>query len=133
MTKKYKISSIVYSSILVFSILFMVILFFASGHDVEFEYLDYSIPLFVLLNLTLLYVFPKISNEKRRTKIIFSILLSTFLIFALYMAIRIFFEVLSGDLIPGFIFFALTVSGIFAISIINILIEIYKTVTKPEF
>jgi hypothetical protein len=126
MTKKYKISSIIYSFILVFAILFMLMLLFASGHKITFDLWDYSIPILALLNLMLLYVFPKISNEKRNAKTIFRVLLMLFLITGLYLSIRTIIEIWSGNLIPGFIVFAFTINAIFITSIIFLVIEILK-------
>lgn len=126
MTKKYKINSIIYSSILVFAILFMLMLLFASGHKIKFDFWDYSIPVLALLNLFLLYVFPRISKENRNTKTIFRVVIILFLISGLYLSIRNIIEILSGNLILSFIFFALIISGIFITSIIFLLIEILK-------
>jgi hypothetical protein len=126
MTRKYKISSIIYSGILIFSLLFMFMLLGASGHKVKFDFWDYLIPVYPIINIILLYALPRVSEQNKNTKIFISFFLILFLMISLYFALRNLFEIFSGDLILEFITFALIVSSIFIASIIFLVIEILK-------
>ena len=124
MKRKYKIFSIVYSSILIFSVLFLLLLLGASGHRVKFDGWDYSIPIFVIFNIILLYIFPKISDG--RGKLILQFVLVSFLLTSSFFVLRTVFEILKGNSIPSAVLFLLSITGIFIYSVSIIILEIFK-------
>jgi hypothetical protein len=70
MQKGYKISFVIYSGMLIFSILFMLLLWGASGHKITLKYYHYLIALFAIINILLLLIFPRISIKKNNMKFI---------------------------------------------------------------
>ena len=126
MTRKYKISAIVYSSILIFAILFFLLLLGASGHRINFKLEHYILLFYPFINVILLYFFPQISLKKIILKKSLSLLIISFLLVSLFFALKNIFEIFSERLIFGFVFCALIVTGIFITSIIYLLFEILK-------
>ena len=126
MTRKYKISGIIYSGILVFALFFMLMLLGASGHKVKFDIWDYLVPVYPIVNIILLYTLPKVAEHNRKTKTIISIFIMLFLAMSLYLALRNLFEIFSEDLILEFVIFTLIISSIFISSIVFLVIEILK-------
>ena len=122
MTRRYKISLIVYSCMLIFAILFNAIIFLASGHRIKFSIFQYLIPVYAILSIILLALFPK--SEKYRTLILISCLI--FLGISLYSALQFTLMIFSGDFISDFIFFGLLFIGIFITSIVILAIEMFN-------
>lgn len=122
MTKKYKISLIIYSIFLVFAILFNLMLLFASGHRVKFTVFHYLIPVYAFLSILLLILYPKISGDKKLI-LIFSLVL---LGISLYFAFGGLYIIFTGDLIPGFVITAFIFIVIFISSIAFLCSELLK-------
>ena len=126
MTRKYNISAITYSLILVFGVFFYFTLLGASGHRINLKIEHYLIPIYVFINVFLLVVFPKIPIENKIIRNIMIICVILFLFLSLFFAIKNLVEILSENLIFGFVFFALIVTGIFIISITYLFLEFFK-------
>jgi hypothetical protein len=122
MTKKYKISLTVYSSFLVFAILFNLMLLFASGHRVKFSVFHYLIPVYAFLSILLLILYPKISGDKKLILISSLMLLGV----SLYFALGCLYIIFTGDLIVGFVATALIFIAIFISSIVFLCSELLK-------
>jgi hypothetical protein len=122
MTRKYKISLIIYSCMLIFAILFNAVVFLASGHRIKFGIHQYLIPVYAILSIILLALFPKLENYR-------NLILITCLFFlgiSLYFALQFMLMIFSGDFISEFIFFGLLFIGIFITSIVILAIEMLK-------
>jgi hypothetical protein len=122
MTKRYRISLKVYSSFLIFAILFNLILLFASGHRVNLSVFHYLIPIYATLSILLLIIYPKTSNN-RKLVLVFTLL---FLGVSLYFAFGGFYLIFTGDLILEFVIPALIFIGIFISSIGVLCAEVLK-------
>lgn len=122
MTKRYRISLIIYSSSLIFAILFNLMLLYASGHRVKLTAFHYLIPIYAALSILFLVIFPKISNNRKL------ILISTLLLLgvSLYFAFGGLSIIFSGNLILEFVIPALIFIGIFTVSIGVLSLEILK-------
>ena len=126
MTRNYKLCLIIYSAFLVFAIFFMLMLWGASGHQMNFKLEHYLVPVYAILSVSLLIITPKIPNSSKKIKIFFSILAITLLIISLYFAFRSFIEIISGNLNLGFVLFATALIGAFVMSIISLVYQITK-------
>ncbi|MBA0884862.1 hypothetical protein GTZ96_014315 [Flavobacterium sp. BBQ-18] len=122
MTKKYRISLKVYSSFLIFAILFNLMLLFASGHRVKLSIFYYLIPIYAILSFLLLTIYPKTSNNRKLILISILLLLGV----SLYFAFGGLYLIFTGDLIIEFVIPALIFIGIFISSIGVLCSEILK-------
>ena len=127
MTKRYKISSIVYSSLIVFSILFFYGIREASGHQIKYSIIDYLIPIYPIINIALLIYYPRIQNTNPILKIFIKILIIICLTVSLCFAFVNQFEIYSGNLIKEFLLFSTIISGIFIASVFFIIKEVLES------
>jgi len=121
MKKGYKISFVIYSGMLLFSIFFIYILSEASdGHKVTFRYYHYLIVVFALISILLLLIFPLISIKKNNLKFITGLSTLVLLTVGLYYSLKNLFLFWSDTLVAIFI-------GIFIVSIIYLVKQIILT------
>lgn len=113
MTKRYRISLIIYSSFLVFAIIFYLMLLYASGHQVKLSVFHYLIPIYAALNILLLILYPKVLNNRKPIMFLILLLLGV----SIYFAFGGLYIILTGNLIVGFVISALIFIGIFISSI----------------
>ena len=102
MQKGYKISFIIYSGMLIFSIFFMLMLLGASGHRVKLNYEQYLFGVFSIISISLLYIFPRISPENKIQNLIVGISSLAFMLVSLYYAFDNVFSILTENLIIEF-------------------------------
>ncbi len=124
MNKSYKISFLLYCGMLTFSILFMLLLLGSSGHRVKFTIFHYFTAFFPLLNITLLYLFPKISPRKTYLKLSTGISVLTLLTISLFYSIQNIISILTENLIVEFKIIATLFLGFFLSAIIYLFKEI---------
>ena len=118
MQKGYKISFVIYSGIVIFSIFFMYILSEASdGHKATFKYHHYLIIIFAIISILLLLIFPRISIKKNNLKFITGLSTLVLLTVGLYYSLKNLFLFWSDTLVAIFI-------GIFIVSIIYLIKQI---------
>jgi len=122
MRKKYRISLIVYSSFLIVAILFNLLILFASGHRVKFSTFHYLIPIYAVLSILLLVIYPKVSHSRKLIFISILLLLGV----SLYFAFEGLYIIFTGDLIFEFVIPALIFIGIFIYSIGILFSEVLK-------
>lgn len=134
MQKGYKISFVIYSGILIFSILFMLMLWGASGHKITLKFYHYLIALFAIISILLLFIFPRISFKKNNLKFIIGVSAIVLLLLSLYYAGKNLFSILTENLITGFKTVATLFIGLFIGTIIylikQILLELKPNKTK---
>lgn len=131
MQKQYKISFIIYSVMLIFSLLFMVTLWGASGHRIKLNYQHYLIAIFVITTISLLIAFPKIPTEKKQQKLIGGISCLVLLLVSLYFALQNLFSILTENLIIEFKVISTLFVGIFITAIIYLFKQIFAEI-KPN-
>ena len=122
MTKRYRISLKIYSSFLVFAIIFYLMLFYASGHKVKLSVFHYLLPIYATLNILLLIIYPKVLNNRKPIMFLILLLLGV----SLYFAFGGLYIILTGNLIVEFVISALIFIGIFISSIGVLTAEILK-------
>lgn len=123
-TKKYKLFSIIYVTILVFTFFFLLLMLYASGHKVKIGIEYYLTFFYILINTFLLFRLPKIANNNLRIIIgsLLELMLLINLIFALYFA----FDLSSENFIASFDLFSSIIMVIFIISSVILIMETYK-------
>ena len=131
MQKGYKISFVVYSGMLIFSVLFMLMLLGASGHRVKLNYEHYLIGVFLLISISLLYIFPRISPENQNQKLIVGISSLAFMLVSLYYAFENVFSILTENLIIEFKIISTLFTGVFIATIIYLIKQIFVEI-KPN-
>lgn len=108
----------------IFSILFMLMLLGASGHRIKFNYQHYLIAVFPLISISLLYIFPRISPEKKKQKLIAGISSLAFILVSLYYAFENVFSILTENLIIEFKIISILFIGVFITTIIYLIKQI---------
>jgi len=128
MNKKYKIISTIYSSMLLFSMLFILIIIGASGHGLNLHSQDYFLGIFVLCHIGLLIILPWIPKKMKRLNIVCDFLsLIALLICAIFSLVHL-FKILSENLvIESKIISSLFVSVIVALIIYLLIQVLYET------
>ncbi|WP_143756244.1 hypothetical protein [Chryseobacterium sp. VAUSW3] len=123
-TKKYKLFSIIYVTILVFTFFFLLLMLYASGHKVKIGIEYYLTFFYILINTFLLFRLPKIANNNLRIIIgsLLELMLLINLIFAFYFA----FDLSSENFIASFDLFSSIIMVIFIISSVILIMETYK-------
>ncbi len=121
MQKGFKISFVIYSGMLIFSLLFMLMLLGASGHGVKLNYEHYLIGVFPLISISLLYIFPRISPENKNQKLIVGISSLAFMLVSLYYAFENVFSILTENLIIEFKIISTLFTGVFIATIIYLI------------
>ena len=123
-TKKYKLFSIIYVTILVFTFFFLLLMLYASGHKVKIGIEYYLTFFYILINTFLLFGLPKIANNNLRIIIgsLLELMLLINLIFAFYFA----FDLSSENFIASFDLFSSIIMVIFIISSVILIMETYK-------
>lgn len=124
MRKSYKISFFIYCGMLTFSILFMLLLLGASGHRVKFTINHYLTALFPVITTTLLYLFPKISNQKTSLKLSTGTSSLLLLTVSLFYSIQNIKTILTENLIIEFKIIATLFLGFF----ITIIVILFKEI-----
>jgi hypothetical protein len=124
MKKAYRISFLTYSGMLFFSILFMLMLLGASGHKVIFNLSHYLIAIYPIINILLLFIFPRITVQKSLLKIIIGITVLIFLLVSFYYALQNLYSILNENLIIEFKTIATIFLGFFIGTIIYLFKEI---------
>lgn len=124
MQKGYKISFVIYSGMLIFSILFMLMLWGVSGHKITFKYYHYLIALFAIISILLLSIYPRISIKNINIKFITGISTLVLLFVSLYYALQNLYSLLTQNLILGFKTAATIFFGIFITTIIYLIKQI---------
>jgi len=125
MQKGYKICLLIYSGMLIFSILFMLMLLGASSHKVNLKSEDLAIPVFALISISLLSIFPRVSSGKISVKLIVGVSAIVCLLISLYFALENLFSTLTENLIIEFKTFTTLFSGIFIATIIYLIKQIF--------
>ncbi|WNM18192.1 hypothetical protein [Flavobacterium capsici] len=131
MQKQYKISFLVYSGMLVFALLFMLLLLGASGHRIKLNYQHYLIAFFAVTSISFLYMFPKMSAEKKLQKNICGVLCLILLSVSSYFALENLYSILTENLIAEFKIASMVFTGIFVTAIIYLLKQIFMEM-KPN-
>lgn len=123
-TTKYKLFSIIYVTILVFTFFFLLLMLYASGHKVKIGIEYYLTFFYILINTFLLFRLPKIANNNLRIIIgsLLELMLLINLIFAFYFA----FDLSSENFIASFDLFSSIIMVIFIISSVILIMETYK-------
>lgn len=123
-TKKYKLFSIIYVTILVFTFFFLLLMLYASGHKVKIGIEYYLTFFYILINTFLLFRLPKIANNNLIIIIgsLLELMLLINLIFAFYFA----FDLSSENFIASFDLFSSIIMVIFIISSVILIMETYK-------
>lgn len=123
-TKKYKLFSIIYVTILVFTFFFLLLMLYASGHKVKIGIEYYLTFFYILINTFLLFRLPKIANNNLIIIIgsLLELMLLINLIFAFYFA----FDLSSENFIASFDLFYSIIMVIFIISSVILIMETYK-------
>jgi hypothetical protein len=125
MQKGYKISFVIYSGILIFSIFFMYILSEASdGHKATFRYYHYLIIIFAIISILLLLIFPRISIKKNNLKFITGLSTLVILTVGLYYSLENLFLFLSESTLSGSNTVVTIFIGIFIVTIIYLIKQI---------
>lgn len=130
MQKGYKISFVIYSGMLIFSLLFMLMLLGASGHRIKFNYQHYLIAVFPLINVSLLYIYPRISPKKKTQKLIVGISSLAFILVSLYCAFENVFSILTENLIIEFKIISTLFTGVFITTIIYLIKQIVEEIRQ---
>jgi hypothetical protein len=131
MQKGYKISFIIYSGILIFSILFMLMLLGANGHRIKLNYEHYLIGVFPLISISLLYIFPRTSPDNRNQKLIVGISSLAFMLISLYYAFENVLSILTENLIIEFKIISTLFTVVFIATIIYLIKQIFVEI-KPN-
>ena len=131
MEKQYKISFRIYSVMLIFSILFTLLLWGASGHKIKLNYQHYLIVIFALSSVFLLFIFPRIPTEMKQQKISSGVLCLVLLLVSLYFALQNLFIILTENLIPEFKVISTLFVGIFITAIVY-LFKLIVMIIKPN-
>ncbi len=131
MEKLYKISFRIYSVMLIFSILFMLMLWGASGHRIKLNYQHYLIAIFALSSVSLLFVFPRIPTEMKQRKIISGVSCLVLLLVSLYFALQNLLIILAENLIAEFKVVSTLFIGIFVTAIVYLFKQIFMEI-KPN-
>lgn len=125
MQKGYKISFVIYSGIVLFSIFFMYILSKASdGHKAAFKYYHYLIVLSAVISIVLLVLFPRISVQKYKLKFTTGLFTAAFFTAGLYYSLKNLFLFLSESTFSGSSTAAVLFIGIFTAAIIYLIKQI---------
>ena len=132
MNNKYRVSLIIYSFILVSAILFMFALAGASGHRHNFKFKDVLIPMYALLSISCLILYPRISSHQREFKVIIWLVSLGFLGISLFFAILNIIVIFSGNLIIGFIIFSSFITIIFCFATISLALELIKNIISAN-
>jgi predicted neutral ceramidase superfamily lipid hydrolase len=132
MEKKYKISFIIYGVILIFSILFTLLLWGASGHRIKLHYQHYLIAIFALASVSLLFIFPRIPTEMKQQKIISGVLCLVLLLVSLYFALQNLFIILTENLIAEFKVISTLFVGIFITAIVYLFVLIVMIIKQKR-
>ena len=114
MRKRFKINLIIYSAILIFAFLFMLVLRGASGHKFGFTLFDLLLPFYIILSIASLKLYPKISKSEMYRKFIFGLAI-TLLIVSLILAIFFLYMILGQDSIAEAVLFVLFFFVVFII------------------
>ncbi|PIQ18266.1 MAG: hypothetical protein COW66_07360 [Flavobacteriaceae bacterium CG18_big_fil_WC_8_21_14_2_50_34_36] len=109
---------------LIFSILFMLMLWGASGHKITLKFYHYLIALFAIISILLLFIFPRISLKKNNLKFITGLSALVLLLVSLYYAGQNLYSILTENLIIGFKTVATIFVGIFIGTIIYLIKQI---------
>ena len=96
MRKRFKINLIIYNAILIFAFLFMLVLRGASGHKFNFTLFDYLLPFYIILSISSLKIYPRISKSGMYRKFIFGLAI-TLLFVSLILAVYLFYMILGQD------------------------------------
>lgn len=131
MEKQYKISFRIYSVMLIFSILFTLLLWGASGHRIKLNYQHYLIAIFALCSVSLLFIFPRIPTEMKQQKMISGVLCLASLLVSLYFALKNLFIILTENLIAEFKVVSTLFVGIFITAIVYLFKQIVMEI-KPN-
>ena len=132
MEKKYKISFRIYGVMLIFSILFTLLLWGASGHRIKLNYQHYLIAIFALASVSLLFIFPRIPTEKKQQKIISGVLCLVLLLVSLYFAVQNLFIILTENLIAEFKVISTLFVGIFITAIVYLFVLIVMIIKQKR-
>lgn len=124
MQKGYKISFVLYSAMLLFSIYFMYMLIGASGHKLILKYYHCLIAAFALISILLLLLFPQISIKKNNLKFITGLSAIAFLTASLFLSLSSLFLLLRENPLSSFNIAALLFIGIFIVPIIYLIKQI---------
>jgi len=130
MQKGYKISFVIYSVMLIFSLLFMLMLLGASGHKIKFNYQHYLMAVFPLINISLLYIFPRISAKNTNQKRIVGVFSLAFILVSLYYALENLFSILTENLIIEFKIISTLFTGFFIATIIYLIKQIVTEIIQ---
>jgi hypothetical protein len=110
----------------------MLMLWGASGHQMNFKKEHYLVPVYAILCISLLIATPRTSYSLTKTKLFFSILSIITLIINSFFAIKSFIEIITGDLNLGFVLFATALIGAFIMAIISLFLEIAKKINSTS-
>lgn len=128
MTKRYKINAAIYSIIIITVFIFLFILYGASGHHNKFTFQDIMIPIYVILCVTLIYLFPLVSIHMNRLKNLIGVLSIITLAVNLILAIKALLEIFYLNSIPSAVFFSLIFVIVYTTSIAILIGEIIKAI-----
>lgn len=131
MEKQYKISFRIYNVMLIFSILFTLLLWGASGHRIKLNYQHYLIAIFALTSVSLLFIFPRIPTEMKQQKIVCGVFCLASLLVILYFALQNLYIILTENLIGEFKVVSTLFVGIFITSIVYLFKQIVMEI-KPN-
>ena len=126
MTKGYRVNAAIYSTIIITVLFFLFILYGASGHHNKFTFEDIIILIYVILCVTLIYLFPLISIRMNRLKNFIGVLSIITLAVNLILAIKVLFEIFYLNSIPSAVFFSLIFVMVYTTSIAILMREIIK-------
>lgn len=125
MKKTYKICFLIYSRMLIFAFLFMLLLLGASGHRVTFKLHHYLIGIYPIINVLFLIKFYRIPSRKRHLKLTIGISVLILLIVSLYFALQNLYSIITENLIGEFKFIA----TLFITLFIGTIIYLFKEIT----
>ena len=131
MNKQYKISFSVYSVMLIFYMLFILLLLSESRQGIKLNYEDYLIAIFDLTNVSLLFIFPRISTEMKQQKIVCGILCLVLLLVSFYFALQNLFLILKYNIAVVFKVISTLFVGIFITAIVYLFKQIVMEI-KPN-
>lgn len=122
MTKKYRIALKIYGIMIAFAIFFNIVLLGASGHQVKISLLNYLIPIYAILSILLLIVYPKAAKNSKLILVSLLILMAI----GIFYAVSGLFLIFTNKFIVEFVFFALIFIAIFISSIVVLCLEVLK-------
>ncbi len=126
MSKKYVAGLVIFSFMLIFYMLFSLMLIGASGHKYEFTIKDFLLPIYFIITIAALIIFPKLKSDLTTLKTILRFLSIGLLGISLFLSFKLLQMFYSENLIVGFLIFSTVAVVAFCAVVLMLIIEVFK-------